>query len=397
MIHSASVIKWTGSLKRRPFIRVAGDRAAAIALAALAGAILLPPMLRMPAMDSRTATVYAGFAILIFSLQSVQVHGGLQPPDRRRELAWLAVACTAYPLGAAGRTDLYSLQSLLFQAIGQGLDRSAGLAGSLPVIGLFFLFLSLCGIAGVLRVKNRELERLQRQAERTAELEEDNRSLATTIREKAEMLAQMSVLEERQRIAHEIHDVVGHTLTAAIVQLEATKRIAKQQDCVPWEKLDLLSGLVRQGLDDIRGAVRLIRSDEAHALTLDAAFRRLIRHTEETMEIAVDAEISLPPELQLGRVAEQVLYHALQEGLTNSIRHGRCAKARFSLRPSGGKLRFRLISDGKPYGSAVPGFGLSAMIERVRLLGGEVDIRSSADADGAPIGCELSIDLPLID
>ncbi len=286
---------------------------------------------------------------------------GLEWKDRNRVFAWLAIVCMAYLFGK-----------------------------SLPLVGL--LFLSLCGVVAAISVR---LCQVRREAERSAaELRIKSKELEQ-LRRNAERLAEKSVLEERSRIAHEIHDVVGHTLTAAIVQLEATKRIAEQQNRVPWDKLELISGIVRKGLDDVRRAVKLMGSDDEKALSLEAALRELIRFTEDTMEVAIEADISLPSKLELGWLTEQALIHALQEGLTNGIRHGYCTRARFSMHTSGGTLRFRLESDGEPYGSAVPGFGLSSMIERMKLLGGGVDIRSSADADGNPAGCELSIELPL--
>lgn len=254
--------------------------------------------------------------------------------------------------------------------------------------------------AAELLVKNQELEHFHRNLEdlveqRTAELEQANRTLAVTLREKAETLAEMSVLEERNRISYEMHDVVGHTLTAAIVQLEATKKLTAREGSIQQEKLELLSELVRKGLNDIRKAVRLMKSDEEQPLPLEASLRELIQYTEDTMEIKVDSEISLPPELPLGKVTEGVLYHALQEGLTNGIRHGRGERFRFTLRTSDGKLMFRLVNDGLPFGSETPGFGLTAMMERVELLGGSVAIRSSAAPDGSPAGCELAIVIPL--
>jgi len=284
----------------------------------------------------------------------------LQPPDRRRLLACLAVACMTYPLA----------QTFLLPAV---------------------LLVVLGGLVAVWA----HIRRIRLKAERSAkELQSKCRELEQ-MRRNAARLVEMSVQEERSRIAHEIHDIVGHTLTAAIIQLEGAKRMAEQHGCVPPEKLELLSGIARKGLDDIRGAVKAIRSEEARAIPLEAALRELIQYTEETMEIAIEADISLPATPDVGKLTEQALYHALQEGLTNGIRHGGCSRAWFSLRSSEGKLRFRLVNDGEPYGSAVPGFGLSSMIERVKLLGGGVSVRSSVDTAGNPFGCELSIDVPL--
>ncbi|CAH1189923.1 hypothetical protein PAECIP111893_00021 [Paenibacillus plantiphilus] len=254
--------------------------------------------------------------------------------------------------------------------------------------------------AAELMVKNGELEQFHRNLEglvetRTAELEKANRTLAVTLREKAETFAEMSVLEERNRIAYEMHDVVGHTLTAAIVQLEATRRLAQREGGVPEGKLDLLEELVRKGLNDIRKAVRLMTTDDEQELSLEASLRELIQYTKDTMEIALEADIVLPPGLLIGKLTKNVIYHALQEGLTNGIRHGHSRSFRFTLGMDGELLRFLLVSDGEPLGTAKPGFGLASMMERVQLLDGEMSLRSSVSDEGEPRGCELSIAIPL--
>jgi len=397
------------------FGAAADDRISPIALAFLLTALLFPPTLGQQAPGIGAAAAYAGFAFMACSLWTMRARLTLPPPGRRREYACLAAGGLAYPASIADLLLPDRLESLMAEAIGHSFSYLDGFYGGLQFVGVAFV--SVVAAAAIrsrfrrirreaernaeeLRVKRTELERLERNVERlvemrTAELEKAHRSLVFSLREKAETLAEMSVLEERSRIAYEIHDVVGHTLTAAIVQLEATKTLAEQQNRVPRERLELLSGLVRKGLNDIRKAVKLLKSDETESRTLEESLRELIQYTEDTMEIEIDADISLDSIPELGRLTEHALYHALQEGLTNGIRHGRCARARFTLRPCGKTLRFRLVCDGKPFGSAVPGFGLSSMIERVKLLGGSVDVRSSADADGSPAGCELTIELPL--
>ncbi|MBD2865358.1 sensor histidine kinase [Paenibacillus oceani] len=404
-------IKGKGNLEQKLPTTAAKDRTDRLAHTAIV-AVLLPPVLGVSAMAGNAATVYAGFALLVGSLQAIRADNDLLPPDRSRPIVWLAIACTAYLLGPKGLFDPYRIVSLVSEA----LNLHSQLSDRLPYV--VFVIVSVCGFTAIsirmllllqeakrsaaeLHLKHVELAQLRHNLEQTVELrvaalEKASRSLAVTFREKAETLAEMAVLEERSRIAYEIHDTVGYTLTSAIVQLEAAKKIAEQQDRVPWEKLELLSGLVRKGLEDVGRAVKLIRSDDAETMTLEAALRELIQYTEDTMEIAIDSDISLSSNIKPGRLTEQVLYHALQEGLTNAARHGKCIRVRFSLRLSNGMLLFRLVSDGEPYGSAVPGFGLSSMIERVQLLDGRVNIRSSADAEGEPVGCELSIDLPLL-
>ncbi len=293
-----------------------------------------------------------------------------------------------------------------------GLSYLASVLGSLLANGLFLFMLSTTLIlvhrvsrvyvesernARELREKNNELEQFHHNLERlverrTEQLEEAHRSLSVTMREKAETLAEVSVLEERNRIAREMHDVVGHTLTAAIVQLEASKKMAEREDKLPLDKLDTVGSLVRRGLDDIRKTVRRLKNDKIPA-KLEDALNELLRETIETMEVAIEADIVIPH--RLGKPTEQVIYHALQEGLTNGIRHARCSKFRYSLLPVGDALEIRLWNDGMPYAHAKPGFGLTAMTERIRLLGGTLSVRSSENADGEPAGCELAISLPL--
>ncbi|MFS0724752.1 histidine kinase [Paenibacillus sp. 1P07SE] len=387
-------------------------------------AIWLPQLFRAVAPDAHAMIAFAGFAVITYALARFAAvtylfnrswRAARQPHDQRAEQVWLMrgywtfTLCALVSLGASMfpglLTQLLNTRPYLYRVF-EGLLPNALLLFMICMVMFMInrmrrIHLEAERSAAELLAKHQELALFHRNLEglvetRTAELEKANRTLAVTLREKAETLAEMSVLEERNRIAYEMHDGVGHTLTAAIVQLEATKRLAERDEAMPLEKLDLLSGLVRKGLDDIRRTVRLMKSDEVQPLSLEASLRELLQYTEDTMEIRVDADISLPDDLELGRLTEQTLYHALQEGLTNAIRHGRCSEARFALQVEDGMLQFRLVSDGKPFGEAVPGFGLSSMMERVELLGGEVSIGSARGSDGAPEGCQLSIDLPLV-
>lgn len=223
---------------------------------------------------------------------------------------------------------------------------------------------------------------------RTKELEDANRLLAGSVRETAAALAELSVMEERNRIAHEIHDVVGHTMTAAIVQLEAAYKLAERDTVKSKEKLENAQQLVRKGLNDIRVSVRLLK-DEGAAFELVPAMKELIRETEESTGVSVDSSIGSLPDLN--GLTRRVLYHALQEGLTNGIRHGRCQSFRFGLTSTDAEIRFTLVNDGFPFADAKPGFGLTAMMERVHLLGGSVEIRP----DSPDSGCRLVITLPV--
>lgn len=404
----------------RPLIRNVHVMIGLYLLVSVAVAIMLPRLYMEFRIYGNATAAVAGFIIVAYALTYYKLwtppsQNGAPSTVGRQEQLWLMRGNSTFTLCATISLVLYTMPGMLTEWLSSHTYVYRVSEGLLPnALFLFIICMSMVIVSRVRRVhqeaersaaellvKNKELELFHRNLEqlvhtRTGELEQANRNLALTLREKAETLAEISVLEERNRIAYEMHDVVGHTLTAAIVQIEATKTLAERNGGVTLEKMDLLSELVRKGLDDIRQAVRLMKADDdLPPLSLESSLRELIQYTEDTMDIRIAMDISLPPDPALGPFTERVLYHALQEGLTNGIRHGKCTCARFTLRTTANALHFQLISDGEPFGSAVPGFGLSSMMERVELLGGEVDIRSSADSAGAPMGCELTIRLPL--
>lgn len=394
---------------RKRLMRAAQSILLLYGAAVLAAAVWNPPLYMRLTTEAAAAIAGAGMLVVIFALLRYR-----QSLEREEERKWIVRGClTLTTCTIAGFTvtvfpvpmnELLAMNRYVYRVL-EGLQPNGLL--------LFMICMIMVMISGVRRVhlesernakellaKNQEMEQFHRGLEqlvdkRTAELEQANRILSVTLREKAESLAELSVMEERNRIAYEIHDVVGHTLTAAIVQLEATKTLAERDGGIPDGKLDMLIGLVRKGLDDIRKSVRLLKTEETPSLSLEESLRELIQYTEDTMGVRIEAHMEIPQGLALGKLSEQVLYHALQEGLTNGIRHGRCSRFCFTLQLAGETLRFRLTSDGEPFGSAAPGFGLTSMKERAELLGGIVSIRSGAAGDGAPRGCELSIELPL--
>lgn len=382
-------------------------------------AATVPHLFRQEVVEVNTVMAIAAFILVTATLIHHRKGKGAREimpiaSEQRKIKQWLMRGYYTFMICELTNFIMYMTPNLLNRLFGTRIYFYKVVDGLLPN-GLFLFIICMIMVmvsrvrhihmeaernAGELLVKNKELEQFHHNLEelvetRTTELERANRTLALSLREKAETLAEMSVLEERNRIAYEMHDLVGHTLTATIVQLEATKKLTEKDGKLPLDKLELLSELVRKGLDDIRKTVRLLKVDEEQPLSMEASLRELIQYTEDTMEIELDSQIALPSGLALGKMTEGVIYHALQEGLTNGMRHGGSRQFWFTLRHSGNALHFRLVNDGEPFGSAAPGFGLTSMKERVELLGGKVSIDTSVAGDGTPMGCELKIVLPV--
>jgi signal transduction histidine kinase len=152
------------------------------------------------------------------------------------------------------------------------LDDLESLPGDLIYLGVFAFVVCLIRVI-IYRytAMNRQLTELNRSLEQLVEtrkqeistsnleLEAANERLSASLRESAEAMAESMMLEERHLITGAIHDTVGHTLSAAIIQLEAARRLLPVDRVQAEEKLEASQKLARQGLEDIRQSVRLLR------------------------------------------------------------------------------------------------------------------------------------------
>ncbi|CAM3478263.1 sensor histidine kinase [Marinicrinis lubricantis] len=213
-------------------------------------------------------------------------------------------------------------------------------------------------------------------SERTTELEDVHQLLLGHVQEKAAAELEMAALTERNRIAGEIHDIVGHTLTTTIVQLEAGKMLVDKSPDQTRERLEIAQELVRKGLEEIRGSVRLLREAE-WSYDLTGALEKLLKETEETAKVEIRHTISDLPELTLEQ--KNTLYLAAREGLTNGMKHGDSRVFEMQLFFEEPLVIFQLKNDGSPIEGAKQGFGLKAMQQRVEQAGGWLKITADGE------------------
>ncbi len=238
----------------------------------------------------------------------------------------------------------------------------------------------------------RELERLNTELSQFNEkleckIKERTRELEQVHWKNAEALAEKSVLKERNRIAGEIHDIVGHSLTTTIIQLEAGKRLLTKNPSLVLEKLELAQQLIRKGLDEIRRSVKTLRSEEID-YPFGPSLIQLLQETEKHTGVTINYQISPLPELTA--LQKKALYHALQEGLTNGIRHGKSTSFTFFLCQEDEILLFVLQDNGHGSEQPIFGFGLSTMRERIEEVGGTLSVHARREE-----GYRIDIVLPL--
>ncbi len=216
-----------------------------------------------------------------------------------------------------------------------------------------------------------------------AEVHRKNQRLKAA-REEVEHLAKVA---ERERIARDLHDLLGHTLTVIAVKSELADKLAERDPGRSRQEIREVHWISRQALSEVRRAVQGYRADRMPGLEVELA---TARHTLESAGLEV--EIDGPDEArrlgpELGPPRETALVLALREAVTNVLRHARARRCRISVARRKGRAVLEVADDGRG-GLAPEGSGLSGMRERVQALGGRV----ARSGDG---GHTLRVELPL--
>ena len=206
----------------------------------------------------------------------------------------------------------------------------------------------------------------------------------------AARVRELAISEERARMAREIHDTVGHYLTVVNVQLEAAGKLMDRNPEKAREEVDRAKMLASEALSEVRRSVRALKPLSVEERVGTGALAALVRGFEGTgtaVSFAVEGEkYALPPD------AELVLYRALQEGLTNALRHSGARRVSATLAFEPSLVRLTVADDGKgaAEGAMERGFGLSGLEERTAALGGTL---SAGNAAGG--GFVLEVELPV--
>jgi signal transduction histidine kinase len=179
---------------------------------------------------------------------------------------------------------------------------------------------------------------------------------------------------ERVRIARDIHDTVGHKLTALLVQMQAARKLSKL-NAVRSEQTYLdCEDLIRASLQEVRLSVRAIRDEPIKSTSLNDSLEKLAGEFTKYAEVQTIFEVegvtvALPGDLQL------TAYRIVQESLTNAQKHGHAKNAKILLGYSESEFSLCISNDGDVPVELKPGFGLINLQERVKEWNGEVHFR----------------------
>ena len=203
-----------------------------------------------------------------------------------------------------------------------------------------------------------------------------------------EKVAEVTALEERQRIAKDIHDTAGHSITTVIMQTEAAKLIIDNNPQEAKNKLVAANLQAKHALEELRDSVHLL-SGSNQGTSLRDALTAIVHESTDGTGITIRFDVE---EMQVSPAKGRFLCNTLKEGISNGLRHGGATAFWFELKREENVIEFLLSDNGKGVAvdGLVLGFGLTAMQERAKAFGGQVRISSEIDE-----GFELRLTLPV--
>jgi len=285
-----------------------------------------------------TRLVVFAFGSFLAVLASSFLMGML--PERRQAVSGLAIA-----IGAA--------------AIVNNNDPK-GTAGSFLGVAVLFAIVWLAGNA--LGAKLTQYRKVEERAERLE-------------REREEQ-ARAAVAEERARIARELHDVVGHSVSVMTVQASGVRRLLRPEQEREREALLIVEQTGREALAEMRRLVGVLRRpEEAPALAPQPSLQYLDKLVDQVRESGLTVDLKVEGEAaKLPASVDLAAYRLVQEGLTNTLKHAQADRAEVLVRYGNGEVELVVADDGNGKGGGDgSGHGLVGLRERIAVCGGELE------------------------
>lgn len=211
-------------------------------------------------------------------------------------------------------------------------------------------------------------------SDKNAQLHEANVKLM----EYSETIRQMTEITERNRLAREIHDTLGHTLTGIVVSADAGRIL---MDTAPEEaktRFEVIGTTARQGLLDVRRSIHALRPDALENHDIESALEKMVQNVRETTGTEIHYE-QRAGKLIMAPDEEDTLYRIVQEGLTNAIRHGHATGISVIICREDSSIKVSIIDNGVGSQTIKTGFGLDYMHERVEMLKGSLNYGNRED------------------
>ncbi len=236
-----------------------------------------------------------------------------------------------------------------------------GLKSSFEILNIMFFVIYL-----VILIFRDKREKMQ-----IRELNNKLKDANEQLREYAVEKEQMGEMKERNRLAREIHDTIGHILTGISVGVEAVQVLMDIAPDAAKEQLTTIGEMSKNGLNDVRRSVHKLKPDTMEMKSLDHAIYQMVEETSKTTGAKIYF-VSYGIGLKYGADEEETIFRLVQEGTTNSLRHGKASEIWIRLDKTEDGVSISLNDNGEGCATVKEGFGLTHMRERVEMLGGNI-------------------------
>lgn len=212
------------------------------------------------------------------------------------------------------------------------------------------------------------------------------------LRQYALQIEDLAAVQERNRIAREIHDSVGHALTNLNIQLQTVAKLWQHDQNQARSFLDQAQRLGKLAMQEVRQSVHTLRADAQADLLLEDSIATLIEDFCQSTGIRITQSIHLPAVLPAA--VAKTLYRVAQEALTNICKYAQATQVKLQLQATPGWVHLAIEDNGQGFQleARSQGFGLRGMRERVAALDGTLHLETAPGA-----GCRIQVSLPLAD
>jgi signal transduction histidine kinase len=312
----------------------------------------------------------------------VSQHAGDKSQERQRLLGEQMVFRRAYILQVSQRvSDLNDKEQIAAkQSLAAGFKNvQTRLVSTVSLSLLAGLLMSLVGGFYILRLEKQGRIRYQELVASQKELE----SLSSRLVDAQE--------EERRSISRELHDEVGQTLGALLMDLGQLSRLIPAEENLLQEQIKRIKSAAETAVRSIRDLALLLRPPMLDDLGLVPALEWQAREISRRGDMEVDVHAEKVSE-QLTDEVKVCVYRLVQEALTNAARHSGARHAKVSIVQSKGTIRVQIADDGISFSpERARGMGILGMEERVKRLGGSLTIES-APGKGTTVGAEIPVE-----
>ncbi len=212
------------------------------------------------------------------------------------------------------------------------------------------------------------------------------------LRQYALRIEDQATLQERNRIAREIHDGLGHTLVAQTIQINNAILFWQSDQNQSLEALKQAKQLGSEALLEVRKSVSVLRSNPLQNKSLKEAIQKLLDDFNQRTSIEIKSNLYIAS--TLSTKINTTLYRIIQESLTNISKHAQASSVMLDLQQQADSIHLSIHDDGLGFNPMqnTTGFGLQGMRERTLELGGQFSLQSQPGQ-----GCQIMVSLPLVE